>query len=53
MSYPIELPQVGESVTEAVITKWLTKIGDHVEKYDLLAEVVTDTVNMEFPAPIS
>ena len=51
MSYPIELPQVGESVTEAIIAKWLTQVGDHVEKYDLLAEVVTDKVNMEFPAP--
>ncbi|MCH8103722.1 MAG: 2-oxo acid dehydrogenase subunit E2, partial [Chloroflexi bacterium] len=49
----IELPQVGESVTEAVIGKWLKQPGDAVEKFDPLVEVVTDKVNMEFPAPYS
>ena len=47
----IELPQVGESVTEAVIGKWLKQPGDAVEKFDALVEVVTDKVSMEFPAP--
>ncbi len=47
----IELPHVGESVTEGVIGKWLKKVGDSVEKYDPLVEVVTDKVNMEVPAP--
>ena len=47
----IELPHVGESVTEAVIGKWLKRIGDQVEKYDPLVEVVTDKVNMEVPSP--
>ena len=47
----IELPQVGESVTEGVIGKWLKLVGDRVEKYDLLVEVVTDKVNMEMPSP--
>ena len=50
---PIELPQVGESVVEGIIEKWLKKPGDQVEKYDPLVEVVTDKVNMEMPAPFS
>ena len=49
----IELPQVGESVTEGVIGKWLKNIGDNVEKFDPLVEVVTDKVNMELPSPVT
>ena len=48
----ITLPHVGESVTEAVIERWLKKVGDHVEKYEPLAEVVTDKVSMELPSPV-
>ena len=47
----IELPQVGESVTEGTITQWLKQVGDRVEKYDAIAEVLTDKVSMELPAP--
>lgn len=49
----IELPQVGESVTEGVIGKWLKSIGERVERYDPLVEVVTDKVNMEMPSPVA
>ena len=49
----IELPQVGESVTEGIIGRWLKQVGDQVEKYDPLVEVVTDKVNMEMPSPVS
>ncbi len=49
----IELPQVGESVTEGVIGKWFKSIGDKVERYDPLVEVVTDKVNMEMPSPVT
>ncbi len=49
----IELPQVGESVTEGTISKWLKQVGDQVEKYEPLAEVVTDKVTMEMPSPVS
>lgn len=49
----INLPQVGESVTEGVIAKWLCKVGDRVEKYDPLVEIVTDKVTMEMPSPVS
>ena len=49
----IELPQVGESVTEGIIGKWLKQVGDTVEKYEPLVEVVTDKVDMEVPSPVS
>ena len=49
----IELPQVGESVTEGGIGGWLKSVGDRVERFDPLVEVVTDKVNMEMPAPAS
>ena len=47
----IELPHVGESVTEAIIGQWLKHVGDTVQKYDPLVEVVTDKVAMEVPSP--
>ncbi len=49
----IELPQVGESVTEGVIGRWLKSPGERVERFDPLVEVVTDKVNMEMPSPVS
>ena len=49
--FKVEMPQVGESVTEAIIAKWLVQPGDRVRKFDPLVEVVTDKVNMEVPAP--
>ena len=53
MPFNIELPHVGESVTEAVIGKWLKSPGDKIEKYDPLVEVITDKVNMDVPSPAS
>ncbi|MEE8045867.1 MAG: dihydrolipoamide acetyltransferase family protein [Dehalococcoidia bacterium] len=53
MAFNIELPHVGESVTEAVIGKWLKSPGDKIEKYDPLVEVITDKVNMDIPSPAS
>ena len=49
-TFEVEMPQVGESVTEAIIGKWLVAPGDVVRKYDPLVEVVTDKVNMEVSA---
>ena len=49
----IELPQVGESVVEGTIGKWLKRPGDRVERYDPLVEVVTDKVTMEVPSPVA
>ena len=47
----IDMPHVGESVTEAVVGKWLVSPGDTIRRYDPLVEVITDKVNMEVPAP--
>ncbi len=47
------MPQLGESVTEGTISKWLVSVGDHVNKYDPLAEVMTDKVNAEVPSSFS
>ena len=49
----VQLPQVGESVTEGIIGKWLKQEGDLVEEYEPLVEVVTDKVTMELPSPES
>lgn len=49
----IYMPQLGESVTEGTIEKWLVKPGDQVNKYDPLAEVNTDKVNAEIPSSFS
>jgi 2-oxoisovalerate dehydrogenase E2 component (dihydrolipoyl transacylase) len=47
----IVMPQLGESVTEGTIAKWLKQPGEHVDRYEAIAEVVTDKVNAEIPAP--
>ncbi|TCT22598.1 branched-chain alpha-keto acid dehydrogenase E2 component [Melghiribacillus thermohalophilus] len=46
----INMPQLGESVTEGTISTWLVKEGDQVNKYDPIAEVMTDKVNAEVPS---
>src|SRR5262244_3659764 len=47
------MPQLGESVAEGTIGKWLKKPGDHVAKYEPLLEVITDKVNAEVPSPFA
>jgi 2-oxoisovalerate dehydrogenase E2 component (dihydrolipoyl transacylase) len=49
----VTMPQLGESVTEGTIGKWLKQPGDTVEKYESLAEVITDKVNAEIPSPVA
>jgi len=46
----INMPQLGESVTEGTISTWLVEPGDQVNKYDPIAEVMTDKVNAEVPS---
>lgn len=46
----IKMPQLGESVTEGTITKWFVSAGDLINKYDPLAEVMTDKVTAEIPS---
>jgi len=47
------MPQLGESVTEGTIGRWLKQPGDEVAKYEALLEVITDKVDTEVPAPIA
>ncbi|MEX0776901.1 MAG: 2-oxoglutarate dehydrogenase complex dihydrolipoyllysine-residue succinyltransferase [Phycisphaeraceae bacterium] len=53
MSIELKIPEVGESITEATIGKWLKEEGDAVEKDETLAELETDKVTVELPAPAS
>src|SRR5699024_2747724 len=46
----ITMPKLGESVVEGTINTWLISEGDHVNKYDPIAEVTTDKVNAEIPS---
>ena len=47
------MPQLGEAVEEATITKWLKSEGEVVEEYEALVEVNTDKVDTEIPSPTS
>src|SRR5690625_3705611 len=49
----LTMPQLGESVTEGTIEKWLVNVGDYVNKYDPIAEIMTDKVNAEVPSSFS
>ena len=53
MAIDITMPQLGESVTEGTISRWLKQPGDSISKYEPLCEVATDKVNAEVPATIS
>jgi len=53
MAEPITMPQLGESVTEGTITRWLKAEGDEVEQDEPIAEVDTDKVNTELPSPLA
>src|SRR5919204_6584647 len=47
----LRMPQLGESVTEGTVDRWLKKEGDFVRRDEPLVEVVTDKVNAEIPSP--
>jgi 2-oxoisovalerate dehydrogenase E2 component (dihydrolipoyl transacylase) len=49
----VTLPQLGESVHEGTISKWLVQPGDRVEEFEPLVEVDTDKVNAEVPSPVT
>ena len=53
MSTPVKLPELGESVTEGTITRWLKQVGDTVEVDEPLLEVSTDKVDTEIPSPVA
>jgi 2-oxoglutarate dehydrogenase E2 component (dihydrolipoamide succinyltransferase) len=50
---PVLMPELGESVTEGTVTRWLKKVGDSVEVDDPLVEVSTDKVDTEIPSPVA
>ena len=53
MSEKILVPVLGESITEATVSKWLKKVGDQVEVDEAIVELETDKVNLEVPSPLS
>jgi 2-oxoglutarate dehydrogenase E2 component (dihydrolipoamide succinyltransferase) len=53
MSISVSMPQLGESVTEGTVTRWLKQEGEHVEADEPLLEVSTDKVDTEIPSPVS
>src|SRR6476619_1625156 len=48
----IEMPQLGETVTEGTITKWFKNVGDPIAEDEVLFEVSTDKVDSEVPSPV-
>ena len=45
------MPQLGESIVEGTIKRWLVQEGDEIERFDPLLEVATDKVDTEVPSP--
>ncbi|MEE3754489.1 2-oxoglutarate dehydrogenase, E2 component, dihydrolipoamide succinyltransferase [Mycobacterium intracellulare] len=50
---PVLMPELGESVAEGTVTRWLKKVGDSVQVDDALVEVSTDKVDTEIPSPVA
>jgi pyruvate dehydrogenase E2 component (dihydrolipoamide acetyltransferase) len=53
MATPVKMPELGESITEGTITRWLKQEGDRVEADEPLFEVSTDKVDTEVPSPVA
>src|SRR6266481_7134705 len=51
MATEVVMPQMGESIAEGTITKWMKNVGDHVERDEPLFEISTDKVDAEIPSP--
>jgi len=49
----VKLPELGESVTEGTITRWLKEVGDQIEVDEPLVEISTDKVDTEIPSPVA
>src|SRR5438876_10876691 len=49
----IKMPQLGESVSEGTVGRWLKQPGDHVARDEPLVEIQTDKVNAEVPSPVA
>src|SRR5258708_11609278 len=53
MRTDVVMPQMGESITEGTITKWLKKVGDTVQRDEPIFEISTDKVDAEIPSPVA
>jgi len=53
MSTPVIMPQMGESIAEGTITKWLKKVGDPIKRDEPIFEISTDKVDAEIPSPVA
>ena len=53
MSVPVEVPALGESITEAIVAEWAKKEGEFVEEDEILVELETDKITVAVPAPVS
>ena len=53
MANQILVPSLGESITEATVSKWLKQVGEKVSSDEPLVELETDKVNVEVPSPLS
>ena len=53
MSTPVIMPQMGESIAEGTITKWLKKVGDTIKRDEPIFEISTDKVDAEIPSPVA
>ena len=53
MATEVNLPELGESVTEGTVTRWLKQVGDEVAVDEALLEVSTDKVDTEIPSPVA
>ncbi|NMC63590.1 MAG: 2-oxo acid dehydrogenase subunit E2, partial [SAR324 cluster bacterium] len=53
MKVEMLMPKMGESITEATISKWLVKVGDYVKRDQIILEISTDKVDSGIPAPVS
>ena len=53
MAFSVQMPALGESVTEGTVTRWLKQEGDRVEVDEPLLEVSTDKVDTEIPSPVA
>src|SRR5258706_16377830 len=53
MATEVIMPQMGESIAEGTITKWMKKVGDAVKRDEPIFEISTDKVDAEIPSPVA
>ena len=53
MTYEVTIPEIGESITEALILRWIKNAGEHIGRDEPLVELETDKVTVEMPSPVA